>query len=324
MKHLGRFGQLVALVLVVSANFLVWHYRQDIADYIRLRNYQPSSQIAALATDTTMTDRARHLFYVNQPQLQNRELFNQSCTDYNEQTSVLGCYHGDRQGIYLYDVKDDRLYGVQQVTSAHEMLHQAYDRLSQKEKQQIVLDLQSYYQTLDDKNLIQRIDGYKNQGADIDNELHSILGTEIAVLPATLEEYYKKYFQDRQVVVSFGKAYQEEFTRREFAVRAFDEQLSDLADKIANNRRLLDGQANTLNQLNQELSKSDARGNVAAYNAKVDEYNAKVKVYNSKLSEARKLISQYNKIVDQRNAIAFEEKQLQQALDSRLDPSSTQ
>ena len=78
-----------------------------------------------------MTDKGRNLFYVYDPQLLDKDGFNTQCT-IEEQSIVLGCYDGS--GIYLYDISDVRLEGVEEVTSAHEMLHAAYGRLSAKEK----------------------------------------------------------------------------------------------------------------------------------------------------------------------------------------------
>ena len=59
---------------------------------------------------------------------------------------MLGCYHSNQDGIFLYNVQDARLAGVQQVTAAHEMLHAAYDRLSTKDKNYVDGLLMDYLQ----------------------------------------------------------------------------------------------------------------------------------------------------------------------------------
>lgn len=321
MKLSRRIAEFLLLGVIVIVNVYAWQHRHDIADWFRLRNYTPSSEVANLATESSMTDYGRRLFYVNHPLLEQREQFNTSCANHSEKTMVLGCYHGDRLGIFLYDVTDERLNGVQQVTAAHEMLHQAYDRLSRSEKKRIGDQLTAFYDTLTDEQLKQKIDSYKSQGADITNELHSIIATEIADVPVGLEQYYTRYFSNRKAVVGLFQKYHDEFTRRELLVKSYDDQLASKSESINRHRESLDTQAKVLNDMARELSGPDARRSAADYNAKVDQYNALVEKYNSELKLTRGLISEYNRIVDARNAIAFEERQLQEALDSRLDSS---
>src|SRR5436190_8606187 len=122
---------IAALVLLAFLNY------QKLYDWSRLRSYQPPPTVATLAVQDTMTEEAKHLFYVNHPELVGDVgTFRQNCT-VAEQTIVLGCYQSGETGIYVYDVKDPRLSGVEQVTAAHEMLHGAYERLSAKEKVQV-------------------------------------------------------------------------------------------------------------------------------------------------------------------------------------------
>ena len=130
-KFASIFSWGLAIGLLV-ATALAWFMRQDIYDWYRLRGYQAPSQVAKLATETTMNSDSRRLFYVYRPQLNDRVAFNQNCT-HDEQTIVLGCYVSN-VGIYLFDIHDPRLEGVEQVTAAHELLHAAYDRLNKKKK----------------------------------------------------------------------------------------------------------------------------------------------------------------------------------------------
>lgn len=323
MKWLRRYWPYVLLALLVAGNVTVWVERQQIADWWKLRNYQAPADISSLATDATMTDYARHLFYVNHPVLESKQSFNAHCADKSEETAVLGCYHGNRQGIYLYAVADDRLNGVRQVTAAHEMLHQAYDRLSDKERKHVDQMLQDYYDSgLTEQDVKTKIESYKKQGADTLNEMHSIFGSEVRNLPPELENYYKQYFTDRAKVVTYSESYQGEFTRRKELVARYDAQLSGLKDRINSNKTDLSKRLKDLNarekQINQDVSNKDQ----ASYNADVQAYNSLVEAYNNELAVTRDLIVEYNQIVDQRNNIAVQEQQLQEALDSRLTTPS--
>lgn len=320
MKMFRRIWPYLLLALLLAANVVAWSERQAIADWWRLRDYQASSDIVSLASDTTMTDKARHLFYVNHPSLETKENFNQHCSDESQETAVLGCYRGNRQGIYIYAVTDTRLNGVRQVTAAHEMLHQAYDRLSPSQRNHIDALLEDYYgHGLTDEAVKTKLDSYKKQpGTVLVNEMHSIFGTEVRDLPPELETYYKQYFADRLKVVSMREAYQGEFTRRQDLVKQYDAQLADLKTQINSNKATLEQDMNFLNAKEKAINQDVASGNQSAYQADVQTYNGMVGTYNTLLTTTRNLIAQHNDIVGKRNDLAVQEQQLQQALDSRL------
>lgn len=324
MKWFRRLWPYVILVILVAANATVWAKRQAIADWWRLYNYQVPINISQLADDDTMTDSGKHLFYINRPALEDQQTFNTHCSFHSEQTSVLGCYRGDRQGIYVYAVTDDRLNGVEQVTAAHEMLHQAYDRLSPANKHAVDKLITDYAATVTDKALNDKLDAYRKQGADVTNEMHSIFGTEVRNLPAGLERYYKQYFADRAKVVSYYDSYRGEFTRREAQVAEYDAKLASMKARIDADKKDLDSKLAALkakeDALNAEANTTDA----ATYNKDVDAYNAGVRAYNAELTATKRRIAEYNQLVDDRNTIAFQEQQLQEALDSRFSSSPKQ
>jgi hypothetical protein len=325
MKWFRRLWPYALLVLLVVGNLTIWIERQQVADWWRLRDYQAPASIAALASDTTMTGYAKHLFYVNHPVLESKQAFNDHCADRSEETAVLGCYHGNRQGIYLYAVTDSRLAGVRQVTAAHEMLHQAYDRLSSKERMHVDQMLQDYYDNhLTDIEVKGKLESYKKQGADVLNEMHSIFGSETRTLTPQLENYYRQYFTDRQKIVTFSEAYQAEFTRRKEQVVQYDGQLAGLKDRISGNKSDLNDKLRELKSKEKQINEDVASKDQARYDADVSAYNVMVEAYNSELSTTHTLIEQYNQIVGARNDIAVQEQQLQQALDSRLTPTQKQ
>ncbi len=327
MKFLRRLWPYALLVLLVAANVVAWSQRQNIADWWRLRGYEPPVEIAVLVHDASMTAYGQKLFYINHPSLEDKESFNQHCSDKGEETVVLGCYRGDRLGIYLYAVTDERLRGVRQVTAAHEMLHQAYDRLSSEERSHINILLQQYYETsLKNDDIRKKVDSYRNhKDADLNNEMHSIFGSEVRDLTPELETYYRKYFSDRQKVVSLSEAYRGEFTHRQELVERYDAQLDTLKAQINANKATLEADLGFLKSKEKEINQDVSNQDQASYEADVRSYNATVNAYNALLTTTRKLIDEYNKIVGERNDIAIQEQQLQKALDSRLDsPPSKQ
>lgn len=307
---------LFALLVVVA---LRW---QSIFDWWRLRDYTPPAAIAQLATETTMTPKAEHLFYVFHPQLDDRQTFNQNCPTY-EKTIVLGCYVTNK-GIYLYDVQDERLHGVEQVTAAHEMLHVAYQRLGRSERKRVDAMLQEAYAQVTDPRIRATIESYQQESADVNNELHSILGTEVATLPPALEEYYRQYFTDRAAVVRYATAYESEFSTRKQQVEAYDAQMAGLKIQIETNQQELDRQAEAIEQERARLEGLLSAQDYAAYNAGVATFNAQVREYNALVSATQDQIDQYNDLVVKRNAIAMEEQDLAKSLDSRPQTQQTE
>ncbi len=316
---------LVLVVCLVAIPVVGWWQRNAIYDWWRLHGYSAPAAVVNLATQDTMSSYSRHLFYVNRPQLvSDSATFRADCT-VTEQTIVLGCYHPLQDGIFVYNVSDTRLAGVQEVTAAHEMLHAAYDRLSAKDKSYINGLLNDYYShDLHDQRILDTINAYKKtEPKDVVNEMHSIFATEIANLPAPLENYYKRYFADRAVVVAFSQNYENEFTSRSTRATQYENQLNDLKAKISAEENDLRAQLTRINAEQANLDSLKASNQISQYNARVAGYNASVDAYNAGIAGYKRDINNYNALVEQYNAIAGELKQLYGAIDTRLQTQST-
>lgn len=195
-----------SLTLVGLSALGLWQ-RQAVLDWWRLRDFAPSARIAELSQHTTMTDYGRKLFYVHHPELNDKYQFTQSCPT-SEQTIVLGCYI-THQSIHIYDVQDDRLNGIEEVTAVHEMLHAAYDRLSRGEQERIDALVAKAFNEYADERVKKVVASYEQRDASVvPNELHSIIGTEVRQLPPELEEYYSKYLANRLRVVEYSEQYE--------------------------------------------------------------------------------------------------------------------
>jgi len=321
MKAFRKVATVLGVLLVVAIPTTVWAERQNIYDSWRLHGFSASPPISHLADQDTMTDYSRKLFYVMHAELDSKSQFNDHCRE-NEQTIVLGC-HVSGQGIYLLKVDDTRLNGVEQVTAAHEMLHEAYERLSSGERAHIDKLVVDTYQRLNDDRLNKTIALYRQQDPSVvPNELHSILGTEYPNLPTELENYYTRYFKSRQAVVGYSQQYEAVFDERRDAVNQYDAQLSSLKTQIDGLQAQLTQQETDLDVKRKQLDGLSASGNKAAYNAAVPGFNSEVQTYNAGIDQLHTLVAQYNQIVASRNAIASEEEQLVQAIDSREQPQT--
>lgn len=322
IRQIITFGLLlfwVGLLVFAALN------RQNIIDWWRLRQYQAPAAISALVSETTLTDYGRKVFLVNWPELKDKSSFSSACPNNGgEQTIVLGCYHGGQAGIFLLDVTDPRLAGVEQVTAAHEMLHAAYDRLNTEERQRVDGLLMKYYKNeLKDQRILMTIEAYKkSEPNDVVNEMHSIFGSEIVTLPAELETYYKRYFDNRAQVAAYAEKYQAAFTSRKAQIDKADAELSRLKSQINAAEAELKTQQDAIDAKQKELVNLRNSGNITAYNAGVPPYNAAVDAYNRQVAEVKQLIQRYNALVTSRNAVAVEQDQLVKELSSEAAPIS--
>lgn len=313
-KRIAGFSSIL-LVLAVIAGGL--YFRQDIFDWYVLRSYQPPAEIASLATDTTMLDTTRKVFYVNKPVIANKETFNQYCRNNNEQSIVLGCYLSGQRGIYLFDIQDDRLSGVKEVTAAHEVLHAVYDRLSNSEREKVNKMLLVAYEGVTSNRIRESVELYRKQDPNIvNNELHSILGSEVRNLPEELEAYYSQYFSKRTQIVAYSERYEQAFVERRNMVRDYDAQLSSLKKDIESMSEELKIENQELTNLRDQLNSLKVT-NIEEHNQKVPEFNSRVNSYNKATDELTAKINQYNDIVQKRNDIVSEESELMDAIDSR-------
>ncbi|MBI4034308.1 hypothetical protein HY380_00240 [Candidatus Saccharibacteria bacterium] len=301
--------KLLLTVLLALLIVLGWSKRDAVYDWWRLRGYDPPKTVVELAKHGTMTDKARHLFYINRPALiADKTKFQKACTK-TEQTIVLGCYQSPQLGISIFDVRDKRLAGVEEVTAAHEMLHAAYDRLSSDERQQIDGWLNDFYKNdLKDQRIKKNIASYKKtEPKDIVNEMHSIFGTEVRQLPSNLEKYYQRYFGNRLKVVAYSEKYEAEFTAREQQAKEILTQLKSLEAQISQSQANL---AAVRQQLEADRGSIDSQAEADAFNARVNAYNAEVANLNS-------LVDQYNSLRLQYNQLVLQQRQLLKAIDTR-------
>lgn len=326
MNTLKRALSYFVLLILLAFPVIIYFNAEALSDWWSLRGYAPPASVTALTAQDSMTSYSKHIFYVNHPNIEsNVSQFRNDCNE-DEKTIILGCYHSNQAGIFIYNVQDGRLAGVQQVTSAHEMLHAAYDRLSSKDKSRVNQMLEDFFNNgLHDQRIIDTINAYRqSEPKDVVNEMHSVFGTEIANLPADLENYYKKYFTNRHAVTSYANSYQGEFTSREDKIKADDVQLSQMKSQINREESALQVQLDQINIDRARLDSLRSSGQTQQYNAGVPGFNREVSTYNSGVEKLRGDIAAYNQLVTARNSIATELASLSKSIDTRLTPQTTQ
>lgn len=317
------FGILATLVFVI-ASLLVLVNRQNVVDQLSVWQYQPSGEITQLADRAGMNDTGKFYFYASHPAIESAQPFNSHCNRKETSTAILGCYDG--RYIYLYNVTDTRLDGVEEVTAAHETLHAIYARLSDADKQYVNGLLEAEYATLkSNKDFASRMAFYaQTEPGERDNELHSIIGTEIGSLTPQLEDYYKKYFTDRSKVVALNDKYSSVFTQLQTEGNALSGQLTQLGNTIQTQTQVYN---TTVSQLNIDIQSFNEKASSGGFTnkAQFDSERLALTVRVNQLDAERQTINneiaQYDSIRQQLINVSSQSKALDQSINSSLAPA---
>lgn len=322
----GTIISIVSTIAILGAAGWIVFNRQFVLDQISFWSYSPTVQVATLESNIGMSDIGKFYFYASQPQIDNAQQFNQSCARQETGNAILGCYSNQR--IYVYDVTNTQLNGVEEVTAAHETLHAVWDRMSEADKNSVGDLLNTAFSKINDPKLNERMAYYdRTEPGERINELHSILGTEYADLGPALEAHYAKYFSDRSKVVALHTSYQKVFDD-------LKEQSDALSAQMATLKTLIDAQSaqynsdvvsinNDVNALKNSTDSVDrtSQSEVNAYNAKrqslldrLNSLNALRFKINTETDEYNAKVVAYNKIVVSTNS-------LNASLDSTLAPT---
>ena len=222
--------QIIPLVAVVWISL----HGQRLADQIAVWNFSPTDVLETYVDRSTMTELGEFLFYASSPGVNSKESFDEICSSDEEGIGTLGCYLPATGAIHLYDITDERLDGMEEVIAAHEMLHAAWARMGDDELAAIGPLLEEQAQLSEaDPEFAARMEFYaRSEPGERLNELHSILGTEVAELDARLEKHYADLFSDRQALVALHAVSNQVFVDIEKQAADLVAQLDALAADI--------------------------------------------------------------------------------------------
>ena len=196
----------VLTLIVMSALVLLTANRYTVHDFISSLSYTPSSpEISNIQTELNLTYPGELLFKASTPTLEESEDFNKNCKSYNPGISVLGCFDGKK--IHVFKIESEELNGVSESTTAHEMLHAVWHRLSKAEQEKLQPDLDKIFEAHQEE--LAAVNDYPEE--EHYDELFARVGTEIHETSDSLEEIYKRYFNNRAEVVGYYEKYHKIF-----------------------------------------------------------------------------------------------------------------
>ncbi len=316
VKKRSKLAWLPIIMMLLTVGFLYWQkqYPYYLIDYIRISQFEPTSDVRNLIYELNLTPKAERIFLASQPEVNEPQEFNQNCQRQEPNVSILGCYTMGR--IFIFDVTNEELEGVSQVTAAHELLHAIYERLSDKERESVDSLLQDAYSQVDNTELKNRMDYYaRTEPGEANNELHAIIATEVLDISGELEQYYSKYFNNRKQIVDLYRGYNSKFIalyekaeRIKKEVEELEAQLIDRQTQFEADLRSLNASINLFNsRANSNYFTSEYQFNIArnqllqsvnslelervAINAEVARYNQLIEEYNQNASRTQELQS---------------------------------
>ena len=323
----GNFVKLVASVILLATALFIFLNRQVLLDQLTVWRYQPSPAVAAIAGRTELSDKGTFLFYASKPELLKRDAFNGACRSAaTEQTAVLGCYVTNT--IYLFDIKNEKLDGIKEVTAAHEMLHAAYQRLPKAERERVdaLLEKQSKSLGSEQGRIDELMAEYaKSEPGERHNELHSILGSEVRSLSPELETYYAQYFSDRSAVVSLAEKYQAVFNELKTQQESLVNEINALADRIDEQGSLYKRNVQVLTSDIQEFNARASSGTMsrAQYDAERAALERRQDALRGEYDAIQELIAIYEAKRSELAAINSESNALNRSINSALTPVPT-
>ncbi len=257
----GVIAIALALILNVAAILgTVWvlAHQQRLIDQVAVWQFAPSLPLVTYADRSTMTEEGRFLFFASRPEIAGEGQFDDICSSRLEDVGILGCYLPSERTIFLYDVTDARLDGIEEVVAAHEMLHAAWDRMPVAQRSALGVLLEAEVAArADDAALAETLEFYAiAEPGERLNELHSIVGTEFGQVSAALEQHYAKYFDDRSALV----------TLHEQSNAVFEQQAAEIDALVVD-----------IDELNASIT-----ADYASYNAGYDQLNADIDRFNAR------------------------------------------
>ena len=309
----------VCLLILLVVGVSVFLNREWLHDFYRGMIYQPSDEMAQIRNDLNLTDRGEFLFNAVRPELDGAAEFNSYCRDGESEIAVLGCYTSGN--IYVYNIVDKRLEGIRELTTAHELLHANYARMSESEKTELVADLTRVFDANRDllEGEINTYDVSQKQ-----EELYVRAGTEVKDLPEVLEKHYAEIFEEQDKIVGYYNSYISVFKSLETEMKGLKAEMETIKTELDTK---MEEYEQKVTQLNAKIADFNNCAETAGCFASefefygqraelVTEQTALVELYN----EINELVEVYNTKVEAYNADVLQNEKLNILINSAVQP----
>lgn len=315
MRKKYKICFVVCSMILMLGVAVIWLNFGVIRDVLIGMGYRPTSEMVEIREALGLTGTGARIFNASLPVLQEKQDFNQNCREVENASAILGCYRDGK--IYVYNIVDEELPGIRELTAAHELLHAVYHRMGSEEKSKWRNDLIKIYNE-NQSVLGDEIELYGD--SEKQEELYVRVGTEIADLPEILEKHYREIFEDQDKIVGYYNSYIKVFREIEEKLEELYGEISALGEQI--NVKTAEYEAN-LGSLNVEISEFNNCAEILncfssmyVFNKRRAELVAKRDNLEALYNEINATVNQYNKKVEEYNEYALHGQALNMAINS--------
>lgn len=248
-KAKGFWRQQWWLIIVIVLGLVALIDQTMVWDIWQGLSYNPDETVQEIEQDLELTGTGKRVFKATRPVVEGAEEFNKHCGEHTSDVSVLGCYVEGR--IYVYEITDEQLALANKVTAAHELLHARWERMSEKEREEV----KSWLAEVKEQNAEWLEDELETYGEDEQiEEIYTRAGTKLADLPEGLEKHYAEYFKNRARIVEMYQIYEAPFKKLQAEIERLYTEIEDARVKI-------------------EQEKAEYEQDVDALDARIDQFN---------------------------------------------------
>ena len=313
---MGVLAFAVMGIVVLSVALL---NQRAVLDIFAGMGYQPSSEMVEIREKLGLTGKGARIFNASRPVLQEKQEFNQNCREIENELAILGCYRDDK--IYVYNIMDEELAGIRELTTAHELLHAVYERMSDEEKSKWQGELANVYQN--NQDILGEEIGLYDDG-ERQEELYVRVGTEISDLPEELERHYGEIFANQDKIVGYYNNYIGVFREIEEKLESLQTEVNALSSEIEVKTHEYETLAESLDREISEFNSCAETANcfssVAVFEKRWVELVEKQAAFESLYEEINGLIVKHNEMVEEYNEYALHGRELNMVINSSEKP----
>lgn len=319
-KKAKKITSAICIIIILACGVYFLLEQDFMQDRLTAWSFNPTPEVAALEEKLNLTNDGKLIFNASTPVLESREDFNEHCDSHEREISILGCYTNRK--IYLYDIKTDELPGVVESTAAHELLHAIWERLSTSEQNAIKSELDQVYK--DNYDMLSK-DLEVYDADEYTDELYVRAATQIANLPSKLEEHYAKYFNDQDAIVAYYDSYIAPFKKLEAEMNTLEQELEELGATIDQKTAEYETRANSLSlavdEFNNCANTVNCFSSQYTFNIRRNELLAEQSALDALYDELNSDIDVYNQKVEKYNSNLLRTQNLENAINSNVDPN---
>ncbi|MEY4898842.1 MAG: hypothetical protein RL294_653 [Actinomycetota bacterium] len=290
-----------------------------VRDWLTVGKAVDNARIDEYVARAGLSSAGRFYLLAAHPTLHSPDTFDESCPNPEAGIAVLGCYSVSDDTIHLLDITDDTFTTLEPVVAAHETLHAVWTRLDPLERTAVSAEIEKSFAGVSNPDLLGRLAPYKSLTPDQRvAELFAILGTESATVTPALEEFYTRYFDNRQACVELALSAANTIAEISNSIESVGSQILAVEISVKNSRTTYTRDKRTLSE---DIASFNAHAEIPGYFTSSSDFTRERDSLRSRQTALEKsrvalneMIEQYNSLVEQMTVLNARAMRLNTAL----------